>query len=164
MSAPTSRQSYGDCYDLYDRAVDTQHGIRFRVESENAALHLRMRLNMARQIDRRDNRQIHKLGDPMFGSSIYDPVQVLIRADDDGIWWVYIEPRAAHIIGEIEELLPYEEPQWPQNSPPKLISHTGIALLEKKSDSTSNAPNEPSLSEPSMKLDKTLPILILRRL
>lgn len=165
MSLPKSRNAYNDCFDLYDRALASPHGIRFPVESESAAIHLRMRMHTARTIDRDDNSAIHPRGTPMHGCSAFDPLQILLRSDDDNLWWVYIEPRAVHIIGDIEELQPYEAPQWlEQNSPPRLGSPTGIKLLEKKSESESNVPIESSSSTPSTQLEREPMIPGLRRL
>lgn len=165
MSLPKSRNSYQDCYELYDRALGSPHGIRFNVESEDAAINLRMRLHMARSIDRDDNASMHPKGTPMHGCSAFDPLQILLRSDTDGLWWVYIEPRAVHIIGDIEELQPYEAQPWlEQNSPLRLGSPTGIKLLEKKSESESNAPIESSSSTPSTQLEREPTIPGLRRL
>lgn len=165
MSLPKSRNAYQDCYILYERALEATHGIRFNVESEDAAIHLRMRMHTARTIDRDDNSAMHPRGAPMHGCSAFDPLQILIRSDADDLWWVYIEPRAVHIIGDIEELQPYEAPQWlEQNSPPRLGSPTGIKLLEKKSESELNAPTESSSSTPSTQPERELTIPGLRRL
>lgn len=164
MSAPTTRQSYGDCFELWEKAIEAPEGIRFRVINGDVAINLRMRLQMARQIDRKDNLATYELGHPMHGSSIYDPLQVLIREDADLAWWVYIEPRAVHIIGEIEELQPQDDTQWVQNSQPRLISHIGAEPLPKRLEYTSSAPIEPSLSKPSTPQDKQQPIQTLRRL
>jgi hypothetical protein len=166
MSLPKSRNAYQDCYELYDRALTAPAGIRFNVESEEAAIHLRMRMHTARTIDRDDNSAMHPRGAPMHGCSAYDPLQILIRADADDLWWVYIEPRAVHIIGDIEELQPYkDQPKWlEQNSPPSIGSPTGIKLLEKRSELESNAPTESSSSMPSTQPGREPMIPGLRRL
>lgn len=165
MSSPKSRNAYGDCYDLYDKALDAPHGIRFRVESPEVATNLRMRLHMSRQIDRDHNSQLHPRGAPMHANSVYDPLQVLIRTDDDACW-VYIEPRTVPIIGEIEELTPYtEDPLWlAQNSPQRLISHSGTEPSPKRLEYSSSAQSEPSSSTPSTPPEREPTIPGLRRL
>jgi len=101
MTTSTSKSSYGDCFDLFDRALESSHGIRNRCDSEGAAKHLRQRLNYARTLSRRESREIYAEDHPSFGISPYDPFMVLVK-NVDGAWWVYIEPRVVR--GEVEEL------------------------------------------------------------
>lgn len=165
MSAPTTRMAYTDCYDIYDQALEHPHGIRMRLVDYDKANHLRMRLHQARKIDREDNARQYEPGQPLYGSSVYDALQIRIRTDTDNCTWLYIEPRTADIIGEIEPLSQVEAPLWlEQNSPPKLISHIGTTPSNEKSDSSSDAPIESSLSTPSTQPDKLPAIQNLRRL
>lgn len=165
MSLPKVRNAYQDCFALYDKALEAPHGIRFRVASSDIAINLRMRLHTARTVDRDENSALHPRGTPMHANSVYDPLQVLIRTDDDACW-VYIEPRTVAIIGDIEELTPYtEDPLWlAQNSPQRLISHSGTEPLPKRLEYSSNAPSESSSSTPSTLPEREPTIPGLRRL
>lgn len=164
MSSPTTRGAYRDCYDLWDRAIDANNGIRFRVPTESAAINLRMRMHQSRSIIRDESRRMLDPSDPKYGISVYDPWQVLVRTEHDGIW-VYIEPRSVPIIGEIEELQPEDNTQWlDQSFPQKLISHSGIERLEKRLELESSVPIESSSSTPSTKPENNEVIPRLRRL
>jgi len=164
MSSPISRAAYQDCFDFFDRAVESRNGIRFQVPNESVAINQRMRLHMARKIARDESERLYSPDHPSHGISPYDTHQVLIRSDGEA-WWVYIEPRTIPIVGEIQELGPQEATSWlAQSSPQKLISHSGSELLEKKSDSGSNALIEHSSSTPSTPQERTPVIQGLRRL
>jgi hypothetical protein len=91
MTAPTTRLSYGDAYDALDRAKDDPKGIRIRFADLAAAQTFRSRVHNARQVDRRDNSTIYDPSDPLYGRSVYDPMIVRIRQDEEGFHWVYIE-------------------------------------------------------------------------
>ncbi len=91
MTAPTTRLSYGDAFDAFDRAKDDPKGIRLRFSDFAAAATFRSRLHNARSVDRRDNTTIYELGDALYGRSVYDPLIVRIRQDEESLWWVYIE-------------------------------------------------------------------------
>lgn len=164
MSSPTTRGAYRDCYELWDRAIESHNGIRFRVPSSDAAYNTRMRLHQARSIIRNESKSMYDPSDPHYGISIYDPFQVLFRYDGEQ-WWMYIEPRSVSIIGEIEELNPEDTTQWlVPNSPQKLISHSGIEHLEKRLELESSAPIESSSSALSTKPENNEAIPRLRRL
>lgn len=166
MSSPTTKLAYKDCEALFDQASDDAKGIRFRVPSESHAIHLRMRMQQFRALDREDNRRLYDLGNPMHGCSIYDPLVIRYRHDGSD-WWVYVEPRSAPIIGDIESLSDLnEEPTlWlEQRNPLRLTSPTGTEPSDAKSDSGSNAPIESSSSTPSTPQERALVIPGLRRL
>ena len=91
MTAPTTRLSYGDAYEAFDRAKDDPKGIRVKFEDFAGAATFRSRLHYARQVDRRDNLQIYEESDPLYGRSVYDTLVVRIKPDTEGCSWVYIE-------------------------------------------------------------------------
>ncbi len=91
MTAPTTRLSYSDAYDAFDRAKDDPKGIRLRFDNLAAAQTFRSRLHNARSNDRRDNTTIYELGDPLYGRSVYDTLIVRIKEDVEKKFWVYIE-------------------------------------------------------------------------
>lgn len=101
MSAPTNRAAYGSYFDLLDRALDTEAGIRIECSSQGEAYQYRVKLHSARKIDRKLNRESRSPDDPFFGTSDYD--KLIVRTQTiDGRWWIYIEPVA--IPNNIEEL------------------------------------------------------------
>jgi hypothetical protein len=86
MVASNSRFSYNDCYELMDKAVADQKGIRIKFATTEEAGYFRIRLHTARRIDRTDNVETYPIGHPMHGKSVYDPLTMRIRQMADGIW------------------------------------------------------------------------------
>jgi len=91
MAISNSRFSYGDCYDLMDKALADQKGIRIKFTSWGDALHFRLRLHTARRIDRKDNLDIYPGGHPMHGKSPYDPLIMRIKSTADDTTWLRLE-------------------------------------------------------------------------
>jgi hypothetical protein len=86
MVASNSRFSYSDCFELMDKAMADQKGIRIKFATREEAWHFRIRLHTARRIDRTDNMETYAIGHPMHGKSAYDPLTMRIRERSDGIW------------------------------------------------------------------------------
>jgi hypothetical protein len=103
MTVSTSRAAYEDCFHLLDRAMDSPAGIRHSCPTSGAANHLRVRLNYARILSRREHDAL-LADDPRLGTSPYDSLILPNPRFAEGKWWVYIEPRK--LPGETEELLP----------------------------------------------------------
>lgn len=103
MSLPESMAAYGDCYDFYDRAQDAPKGIRIPVADRPAATQLRLRLNQARVLQRREAMRLYDRTDPRYGKSINDKFRVTTREGPDS-WWVYIEAWCAEAYEGVEEL------------------------------------------------------------
>jgi len=101
MNAPITRSAYKAYYDVLDQAMDSPNGIRVRVGSRGDAMHFRVRLHKARQLDRDLNCLSRAPDDPEYGISDYDALIVLVR-HEDGEWWVHIKRNI--IEHEIEEL------------------------------------------------------------
>ncbi len=100
MSTSTSRLSYGDCFDLLDRACADAKGMRVKFSTFAAAQAFRMRMYGARQIDREDNKQVYSKDHPMHGRSPYDVLRMTVQrasyerdtngyVDDSS--WLYFE-------------------------------------------------------------------------
>lgn len=89
MASSTSRLSYSDCYDLFDKALAADKGIRFPVLDKGSANHFRVRLNTARALNRRDNYASYTEDHPLWGRSEYDSLSVLVR-DIDGQFYIYL--------------------------------------------------------------------------
>lgn len=109
MSVSTSRSSYTDCYTYLDRALDAPHGIRIKIgdvedpASPGRAHQLRVRLNYARKLDRREAEGIYPKDHPEHGVSAYDALVFRIT-QYDGVTYIQIEPRKAPAAAEIEDL------------------------------------------------------------
>ena len=90
MTFSTSRLAFDDCFRLFDQALASAKGIKFRVKNRRQAYHYRNRLNHARRLDRRDNLETFiDPTHPMHGRSIYDGLSVVIQFD--GGWWLMVE-------------------------------------------------------------------------
>lgn len=94
MPVSNSRLSYSDCFTLFDKALDDTKGARFQVNggtSHGDSWQFRLRMHQARAIDRKDNRELYKLGDPLYGHSVYDPLIIQIKKDTEGLYWIYVK-------------------------------------------------------------------------
>ena len=104
MSNPTSRVAYAKYYEVFDKALAAEKGIRLAFPSQSAALAFQGRMHQARTIDRNDNKKVYEPGHKMHGCSAYDVVSVSRpRMDTEGEWWLYIEPND-RVDVHIEEL------------------------------------------------------------
>jgi len=105
VSLPDSPGAYNDCYDLYQRAIDTPGGVRTLLSTKNEAYFFQLRMHKFRTIQRRNSRRTYPTDHPLYDTSEFDPLQVTIREDTEGGWWVYVKPHGAKltIIEPIEE-------------------------------------------------------------
>ena len=116
MPASTSRLAYDDAFECYERALKDEFGIRIRFESEADALHFRARLNTARSLDRKDNREIYSREHPMHGVSPYDRVVCRVRQVGAN-WYAYLLPILGAGALEIESLTSFDVPALPKREP-----------------------------------------------
>jgi hypothetical protein len=86
MVTSTSRLAYSDCFDLMDKALADQKGIKVKFAQQEDAWHFRIRLHTARKIDRIDNKEVYDQGHPMYGRSVYDQLTMRIRKASEGVW------------------------------------------------------------------------------
>ena len=91
MSLSDSRLAYTDCYELFDKAVEANLGIRVRLASHSDAVHLRMRMHQARQIVRKQSKLVYEEGDPFYGVSEYDQLVIRIKTLEADSHWIFIE-------------------------------------------------------------------------
>lgn len=94
MPVSNSRLSYSDCFTLFEKALEDTKGARFQVAgggNYGDSHHFRLRMHQARSIDRKDNRELFQLGDPLFGRSVFDPLVIQIKQDTEGLWWIYVK-------------------------------------------------------------------------
>lgn len=96
MSQINSLRAYDDCARVFEAALADPKGSRVRVGTQEAAMNMRTRMHYFRNLDRKASTSIYPPDSPNYGVSIYDPYVVRnpIR-DEDGEWWLYIEPRAS---------------------------------------------------------------------
>lgn len=134
MAISNSRFSYGDCYDLMDKALADPKGIRIKFESWGDALHFRLRLHTARRIDRTDNLEVFPAEHAMHGKSPYDPLIMRIKGTADGTTWLRLEKvdaREFHVESLADddaepELEFRHEPKIPYKPPPPAVEVKSI--------------------------------------
>lgn len=90
MATSTSRLSYQDCYDILDKAIANEKGIRFPVSDYGYGNHLRVRLHYSRTLDRQENRITYPPEHKLHGRSIYDPIVVRLKQEGER-WFMYLE-------------------------------------------------------------------------
>lgn len=108
MSLSNSLLSYSDCLDFFERVIDDPKGGRVYIGDHAAAHHFRMRCNQARKLHRQQNRMIKQPGDPLYGTSEYDPLCFQIKLDSEGGYWVYavqmkINASQIELLSEIDD-------------------------------------------------------------
>ena len=95
MSQINSLLAYGDCQRLFEAALGDPKGARAMIGTQEQCLNMRTRMHYFRNLDRKANLHVYKPGDAMYGTSIYDPYVVRDPVcDEDGNWWLYVEPRS----------------------------------------------------------------------
>jgi hypothetical protein len=110
MVTSTSRLAYGDCFDLMNKAIADQKGIKIKFGVEAEAWHFRIRLHTARKIDRLDNMVTYPETHALHGKSVYDSLTMRI-ATKNGVSWLRIERLDAREF-EVESLSePEPEPE-----------------------------------------------------
>lgn len=95
MSQINSLRAYTDCEKLFIAALADPKGARCLIGTQEACMNMRTRMHYFRKLDREANEQTYPADHPMHGTSIYDPYVVRLIPDEDGQWWVYVEPRAS---------------------------------------------------------------------
>lgn len=108
MTASQSLLAFADCRDLFDRALESDKGIRVKCASDGAAWHLRLRMHNFRRLDRKANCATYADDHPMYGKSVYDPIIVTKRLID-GNFWIVCE-RLDKRVYEIEAITGTPEP------------------------------------------------------
>ena len=113
MSLPTSLRAYEDCKALYEAALADPKGARACLGTYDACIHMRSRMHYYRKLDREANASIYELGHPMHATSVYDDFVIQILRDEDGEFWLYMQPRSAKILrieglSEVPDLIDVE--------------------------------------------------------
>lgn len=119
MPTSTSRLSYSDCFDYFDRALEDPIGIAIGFEYSGDAMQFRLRMNAARALDREENALTYSENPehPLFGRSQYDPLILKVKKAFDKTW-VVVEKNTARVLEVIalseiaeEEMKPIET-EW----------------------------------------------------
>jgi hypothetical protein len=125
MSYPVSAGAYADCYDMMDKALDDEVGIRLAVESVSAGEQLRARCYKARAINRVHNAKIYPDPDhPLNDASVYDSLVCRVRIVDDEDVYLYIEKVPDNV--NVEKL---SEIRDKSTAPPKIPVESLTNLL-----------------------------------
>ena len=103
MSLPNSLHAYISELEAFDKARDSEKGIRIEFATFSKARHYANRLNYARKLDRTENAKVLDESSPLHGKSDYDCFMVSVREDTEAHWWVYIEKNDV-IPGVVETL------------------------------------------------------------
>lgn len=91
MSLPISKGAYHDCIEVFDKAIEDPHGVRVRLPDYSSANYFRMRMHMARKLNREENEETYPdPGHPLHGASPYDKLAVRL-IELEGINYVYVE-------------------------------------------------------------------------
>lgn len=98
MSLPNSLRSYEDCKSLYEAALADPKGARAKLGTYASCINMRTRMHYFRVLDRTSNADIYPSDHPTHGTSVYDDFVVQILQDQDGEFWLYIQPRSAKIL------------------------------------------------------------------
>jgi hypothetical protein len=96
VSQINSLRAYTDCQKLFDCALHDPKGARAQIGTWEQCTNMRTRMHYFRKLDRDANAKTYPPGDPNHGTSIYDPFVVRLLPDEDGLWWVYVQPRVAN--------------------------------------------------------------------
>jgi len=94
--------SYADVRGLLDRALAAERGIRVKFNKKGAAINLRQRMNHFRRLDRRENKQTYKPGDPLYDRSQYD--MLLFKLKDEGTEFILEVVKGSEAEFDIEEM------------------------------------------------------------
>jgi hypothetical protein len=106
MPTPNHAAAYEDLYKLFELALADAKGIRVRFSTNGRAIHARLRMNAARQINRADNAILFpEPTNPMHGKSAYDAL--IFKVDD---CYVVIE-RVDGTVYEVESLSERLQPE-----------------------------------------------------
>lgn len=113
MSQINSLRAYDDCRKVFESALLDPRGARARIGDQGMAINMRTRMHYFRNLDRIANTATYPDDHPMSGVSIYDPYVVRLIPDEDGAWWVYVQPRGAtdmiiEGLSEVDELIDVE--------------------------------------------------------
>lgn len=100
MSQINSLRAYTDCQKLFEAALADPKGARARIGTQDQCINMRTRMHYYRNLDRKANEQTYPKDHPNHGISMFDPLVVRMFPDEDGDWWVYVQPRTQDMLIE----------------------------------------------------------------
>lgn len=105
MATPVSRLAYAECYEVLDRALESERGIIRLFFDKGQAMNFRTRVQKARDYDRKQSMLIYQPTDPLYGQTIYAALTIRMPAYDKERerWMVRIEKNLVSDM-EIEEI------------------------------------------------------------
>lgn len=81
MGFPSSLSSYPDVEALFDKALESEKGLRLTFESSEQAIFNAGRMNAYRVRLRRENSRVYPADHALFGKTPYDGLMVKVRGD-----------------------------------------------------------------------------------
>lgn len=102
MTTSTSRLAFTDCFELFEKALAADKGIRIKFPDRGSAWYFRLRLQSARRVDRQANTETYNPDHKMYGRSVYDTITCRLEVEA-GQQWLNLEKIDAREF-EIEEL------------------------------------------------------------
>ena len=136
MPISNSPLAYEDCYEALNRALEDARGVRLKVNSRANAEFLRMRLNMARVINRDQNTKTYDSDHPMHGRSEYDKLMFRIKEIKNGSEvkvYVYLE-QVATFHPEVEELSTLENEGEEVKTKPEPLKIESLVIRKKEEE------------------------------
>lgn len=100
MSQINSLRAYDDCRTLFEAALADPKGARARIGTQEQCINMRTRMHYFRSLDRKANVGTYPPDHALHGTSVYDPLVVRMFPDEDGDWWVYVQPRSENLLIE----------------------------------------------------------------
>jgi hypothetical protein len=72
MPLSNAIESYADCRNLLDRALDSPKGVKVTLQTDGQAIRLNHRCNKFRVLDRQQNAKLYPEGNEWHNTSVYD--------------------------------------------------------------------------------------------
>lgn len=99
MSLSENLAAYEDCIRLWKLAEESEKGARAAFRTQALAHRYRMRMNMARRIERDNMKRQHAIDDPAWGNTVWDKFKATVEGPDaNGEWYVYIKPHGMEVL------------------------------------------------------------------
>lgn len=92
MALTEAIAAYTDCFEIYEAAHKSPKGVRVHIGDQKAAGIMRMRMNQARVLERKESKRLYDRTDPRYGKSENDKFRNRMLEDTEGEWWLYVEP------------------------------------------------------------------------
>ena len=104
MSYNKSPLAFDDVRDIFDRALDSQKGLRIPCASRSAAITLRSRFNYFRKANRKDNADMYPSDHSLHGKSMYDKLSLRVPpkgAPDEHVLYIELHTSSSLTVEEI---------------------------------------------------------------